>query len=557
MKNVLLLAAMLSMGALCLNAQAPATQPAAESDTAPATVAPTPDLRASYEAACKQAALHRVAYEYCPKFAILLAGDDTPQHDALKGIANLTPDAFALANAYSIYKANSIVSEADQKAAINNVLTKLVSSPAVSSGSTSAVSKSVATSMLAVAVESGALTQTQTGNTITLQANPANIFREVYLGTPESSYLPRGNAVLESFSVSAGLATSANGTTTVPTTGSATSSTVTTSSVLFNSSATKLDSLTVSYEFVNKLTQKYVSKYLTKNKVQHLFIPPDTGTSPVVDKARATFASDFVLTPTSECDARKYLTITSSKETAAQSISQFVDTFDSCFNTETETAVAAAKAGGKDIDADWAAYNKALQADIASFQKSLKNQLSGWDASAQYVYNRPTGQPETHDFRFIANGDISKAAGSTWTANAAVSLYGSVPSGAQYGRLKDAQFSGELDKSLGSKSTSPSFSLAGYGQYQSKPSVLDITSSSVPSGVTLPANAQVFLSGTQGWLGVVQAKITLHVGSAQIPLAGKWSNKTDLLDKSKLGAQFGVSYDFSQLKQLIGMGSSN
>jgi len=46
------------------------------------------------------------------------------------------------------------------------------------------------------------------------------------------------------------------------------------------------------------------------------------------------------------------------------------------------------------------------------------------------------------------------------------------------------------------------------------------------------------------------------VGSAAIPLAGKWSNKTDLLDKSKLGAQFGVSYDFSQLKELIGQGSS-
>jgi hypothetical protein len=149
--------------------------------------------------------------------------------------------------------------------------------------------------------------------------------------------------------------------------------------------------------------------------------------------------------------------------------------------------------------------------------------------------------------------------GSKWTVNGDITLYGSRPAGASYGALKSAQFSGELDVPIGSNSSSaPVFSLAGYGQYQGSPSVLNITASSVPNGVTLPANAQVFLSGTQGWLGVIQGKVTLRVGNAQIPLAAKWSNKTDLLDtKSKLGAQFGVSYDFSQLKQLVGLGSSN
>jgi len=46
------------------------------------------------------------------------------------------------------------------------------------------------------------------------------------------------------------------------------------------------------------------------------------------------------------------------------------------------------------------------------------------------------------------------------------------------------------------------------------------------------------------------------VAGSQIPIAVKWSNKPDLLGKSKLGAQFGLNYDFSQLKQLIGQGSS-
>lgn len=546
------------MGATLSIAQTSPVQlePTASTTPTTASAASASGLQSDAEKACKQAAIHKVAYEYCHEFAVLVSGRDTSTHDALKRIVNLTPDTVALANAYSIYRTNSMVSEADQKAAIVNILTKQVSGAATGSGSTSLVSKSVATNIVSIAVESGALTQSQTGNTITLQANPGNLFREAFLGTPEVDYLPRHSSILESFTVSAGLGTSANSSISVSTTGSATSSAVNAASVLFNSSATKLNSMTVNYEINNKLTQRYIAKYLSRNKLQHLFIPPDSGTTPTVDKARAAFAADFVMTPSSNCDAGSYLGIVSKPDGMDQRVLRFVTAFDDCFNSEAESAMAAAIAAGKDINADWSAYNQAMQADIASFQKSLKNQLSGWDASAQYVYNKPIGQPETHDFRFVGNGDLSKKAGSTWTANSAFSLYGTVPTGAQYGRLKDVQFSGELDKCLGAMSSAPSFSLAGYGQYQSKPSVLNLTASSVPSGVTLPANPQVFLAGTEGWLGVVQVKITLHLGGAAIPLAAKWSNKTDLLGKSKLGAQFGVSYDFSQLKQLIGQGSS-
>jgi hypothetical protein len=554
MKSALVLFALLPLVPPALNAQ---TSPAERAKAVPgassnAGATSAEETQSEVEKDCKSKAVYQPAYEYCHEFAVLVSGRDT-SHAALTQLVNLNVDAAALANAYSIYKTHNQVSEADQKAAVNNMLSKQVSAPATDSGSTSLVAKSIATNLVAVAVESGALTQSQSGNTITLEANPGNLFREAFLGTPEMGYLPKKHPFLESFTASAGLATSTSSNVTVPTTGSATSSTVNTSSVLFNSSATKLSSLTVNYEFNNKLSQRYIQKYLEKNKLRNLFIKPDSKLSPVADKARAVFVQDFAsYNPANGCAAGAYQALASSSSPKDEQLEQFIAKFDGCF----DAAVASANQPGSTLDGHWTAYNQALEADIASFQKSLKNELSGWDASAQYVFNKPVGMPETHDFRFVGNGDLSKNAGSTWTANGAFSLYGSVPTGAQYGRLKDAQMSGELDKSLGARSSSPSFSLAGYGQYQSKPSVLSITSSSVPSGVTLPANAQVFLSGTQGWLGVVQAKITIHVGGAQIPVAAKWSNKTDLLDKSKLGGQFGVSYDFSQLKQLIGQGST-
>jgi hypothetical protein len=547
---------LLSMGSLALPAQVSGsgTGQSGADGKAAADAAESLKKMTANRHACEIATLHQPASEYCGYFAALLTGTDSQKQSARANIVNPYTDGVALANAYSIYKTNNIVNQADQKAAVNNGQTKQAGSPAGNSGSTSLVGKAAATNLLAVAVESGALTQGQTGNTITLQANPADLFREAYLGTPHLSYLPVSSSPLENFTVSVGIAVNANSTTTVPTTGSATSSTVNASSLLLNSSATKLSSLTVNYEF-RKMTQDRVKKYLIKNNLKYLSVD-STAETVKANQASNKIKADFEpAAPSSECDVDGYNDIATSQGTDADRIGQFIKRFDGCFSQEVEAAAAAAKKKNNDLDADSSAYNQALLADIASFQKKLKDQISGWDLAAQYVFNKPVGQPETHDFRLIGSGDLKKSQGAAWTVNAAVSVYQSLPAGAQYGQLKDAQFSGELDKSWGSGSSAPVIGLAGYGQYQSKPTVLNITSSNVP-GITLPANSQAFLAGTQGWLGVFQLKTTVRVGGAQIPLAVKWSNKPDLLGKNRLGAQFGVSYDFSQLKQLVGLGSN-
>ena len=555
MKEPIILVTLLLFGTALSISQSPDSQPHGTSSAGAVADSTVAKPSATEEAlqSCQSAALHQPAYEFCQQFAVLVAKNGDSNHE-LGELIHVSHAPIALANAYSIYKSNMLAKEAMQKAAINNGQTKQAGSPAGNSGSTSLVAKAAATNLLSVAVESGALTEGQTGNTITLQTNPASLFREAYLGTPQLSYLPVSSSPLENFTVSVGIAANANSTTSVPTTGSATSSTIDTTNLLLNSSATKLSSVGVNYEF-RKMTQERINKYLIKKGLNYLAV--DSGsTAEAADKASVVFTTYFVADPASGCDAAAYKAIAASSGPVAERTRQFVSTFDDCFAKAAVAAADAAKKDGKDLDTVSADFNTALQADIASFQKSIKDQISGWDLAAQYVFNKPVGQPETHDFRLIGSGDIKKSQGSAWTVNAAASLYQSLPSGAQYGRLKDAQFSGELDKSWGSGPSAPVIGLAGYGQYQSKPTVLDITSSNIPGGLTLPANSQAFLSGTQGWLGVVQVKTTVRVGTAQIPLAVKWSNKPNLLGKSKLGAQFGVSYDFSQLKQLIGKGSS-
>jgi hypothetical protein len=97
------------------------------------------------------------------------------------------------------------------------------------------------------------------------------------------------------------------------------------------------------------------------------------------------------------------------------------------------------------------------------------------------------------------------------------------------------------------------FSVAGYGQYQYAASVLNVTVANVVPGtnISVPSNSEVFTS-TPGWIGVAQTKLVFNIGKGtSIPVAVKWSNKTDLLTGSDWKGQFGLSYDLSALSSIL------
>jgi hypothetical protein len=173
----------------------------------------------------------------------------------------------------------------------------------------------------------------------------------------------------------------------------------------------------------------------------------------------------------------------------------------------------------------------------------------------EHSYNRPLNQPETHDFKLIYAYNFG--ASGMLTFNGAISIYGgSLPAAAKYGRLHDGQISGQYDRILSGKSNAiqTQLSLAGYWQYQPNPSVLNIPAGTVVPGtnIPLPNGTQEFV-GTAGSLWVTQAKFTIKgSGGINIPIGVSWSNKKDLLQGSKVGAQVGISYNFSSLGSLFG-----
>jgi len=208
---------------------------------------------------------------------------------------------------------------------------------------------------------------------------------------------------------------------------------------------------------------------------------------------------------------------------------------------------------------------------------TVLNQARGTPlATVKYLYSAPAQKPATHSITIVvadlfpsgrpikdATGrntgerDTTKTflSGAQLTANFTTEIYASLPSGAAYGRLRDLQASAEFDKPFGGTLADPrgTLSLAGYGQYQYDPTVLNITAGNLAPGtnIPLPSNAQVLL-GTSGWIGVAQGKVVINLSKGlTIPVALKWSNKTDLLSGNDVRGQLGLSYDLSALSKLI------
>jgi len=204
------------------------------------------------------------------------------------------------------------------------------------------------------------------------------------------------------------------------------------------------------------------------------------------------------------------------------------------------------------FDSDILTINSALEGLSTIGEKVLDDARGKPLFTLVYTYSTPQSKPATHAATFA--GAYVWKSGIQLSGNAAGTWFASVPAGATYGRVQSYQFSGELDQPIGKK-TAPRaiFSLAGYGQYQYSPTVLNITSGNLAPGtdITLPSNAQVLL-GTAGWLGVAQTKLVFNIGKgASIPVAVKWSNKTDLVNGSDWKGQFGFSYDLSAISAML------
>ena len=425
------------------------------------------------------------------------------------------------------------------------------------SGTTSLVEKAGAPAILAFALESGALTRSVSGNTATLTGNADGMIRaltgqQVLCFECSATFGTLGTKVLQNISISAAFLLDQQGTSSVGTSGAANSSTPSSvTSVNIPNQVGKLSNVTARYEVWNHY-DPHNSKFQDAWKAA-----ADKAKSQIADKSKALEGSLQGLlvnsSATNDLIALRatYKPLFYADADAGDLVSvrkHFMDLYNTIVDVWTKD--------DPQFNQKVANVNLSLAEYRALWEQILTDAKGHPLLTLEYTFNKPQSQPQTHDFRAIVAYAPRSALGML-SINAAASIYGdTIPPGAKYGRFHDGQVSAEYDRPIpiSGNQNQATFSLAAYWQYQPDPSVLNITAGNLAPGtnIQLPQNAQVLL-GTAGSLWVTQAKFTINGKSGiKIPVAFKWSNKTDLLGENKIGAQVGVSYDFSSLSSLFG-----
>ncbi|HEY6768710.1 MAG TPA: hypothetical protein VI386_28450 [Candidatus Sulfotelmatobacter sp.] len=424
------------------------------------------------------------------------------------------------------------------------------------SGTTSLVSKAGSAELLSLALDTGVLTQSVNGTTSTLSTNADQVFRLVTKSDPDcivtsATCKSRGwfeTWILTPTNVSASLDLAQQNSKTTASSGQASGTMPTSvSNVSIPTGAGKLSEFTVRYQVRNKFdprSEKFKAAWgaqvTSQLKAKVTAIGGDT------DAVKNALASHK---HASAVDKDKLVEAADSDKTGEALFKAFAKFWD-----ETVTA---------DItnDRDLASSVSKVIRDRAVYRDAwfqALDQAAGTLLTFEYNYNRPVNQPQTHDVKLIYGYDFGAAG--MLTFNGSTSFYGTIPAGAKYGSLHYGQVSAEYDQTMTGKdkSTQTQLSLAGYWQYQPHASILNIPAGTVAPGtnIPLPNGTQEFV-GTAGSLWVTQVKLTIKAsGGINIPIGVSWSNKTDLLQGSKVGAQVGISYNFSSLAGLFTGGTS-
>jgi hypothetical protein len=416
--------------------------------------------------------------------------------------------------------------------------------------STDAVSKPSSSQLINFAFDSGALTQTANGNTVTMLANADGLF-EAVTGSNRSCLNCYGIPVLKNINFSASFDLARQSGTTLTPSGSANNTSTAPATITLPKSATQLSVFTARYDLYNHLNPRsqqfqdgfkkaYAANAPTAQALGSAMLPRVNAVlNDLVGDANYLAAQDsFIQAVVAEQNGN---TLTPAR-------------LENLFETYFNSVIALLHKNDPNLDQKVVDAMLALTS-YSQLNHAIVQQAQGQPLlTAEYTYSRPANQPETHNVRIIYGQTFSR--NQLISINTAATLYGTqLPAGAKYGRFRDFQFSGEFDRPLGDSATHPAtLSFAAYGQYQFDPTVLNITQGDLAPGtnIVLPGNAQVLL-GTSGWLVLLQGKVTIDIKSGlKIPVAVKWSNKTDLLNAHDVRGQVGVSYDFSSLSQVLG-----
>lgn len=169
----------------------------------------------------------------------------------------------------------------------------------------------------------------------------------------------------------------------------------------------------------------------------------------------------------------------------------------------------------------------------------LKEVANGPIVTFEFTNNRPGNQPNYSNFNLIAEFSPFKGKADL-TSNVSFTTFDKKPAGVT-GLARDFQISGQLDVPLGDVAKTGPFVFTLSGKYQH-----------VFSDITTTGTTPTTLK--KGDIGIGQLKFTIPVkgSGVKIPLSVTFSNRTELINESKVRGNIGITFDpdiiFSKLK---------
>lgn len=516
---------------------------------------------------------HHVGNQRCQLLVLEFTGQDLLPTNIATDLDNpfQQTDAFVskvAPKAILLQLSGDLKAKAEQEAQValqtisTSAATTQVGAAPSANGSTNLVTKPTVTDFISLAAESGAFTDTLNGTTMTIQANALGLTK-YFANLPvferwESKYAD----ALQPLTFTVTLNVAQSGASAATPTGSANSATPPSiASVLLPANNASFSSFAANYAVYrpyNPQDKKFLDRW--KAAVASNQAALDSATKTIAANIKKLFPQTIIESVQTQLSAK--LSDWHKAGADAERAGNF-EAFVSAYSIYEDAFADAVLSSSPDAPKNLLSLQQAIDAFHDAVYKVLFDARGTPLATISYLYSTPVGKPATHkatvvlSYLFQGKSDQKRTflSGAQLSGNFTASVYATLPAGAKYGRLRDVQFSGEFDKPFGGTLAEPraTWSLAGYGQYQYDPTVLNITQGNLAPGtnIVLPGNAQVLL-GTAGWLGVAQGKVVFNLRKGlSIPVALKWSNKTNLLKGSDIRGQVGLSYDLAALSKLI------
>ena len=432
------------------------------------------------------------------------------------------------------------------------------------SGSTSVGSSPSAPSLLSIAVESGAVSQSTSGTVTTVRGNGLGLARLllgndqfVYCSETQKPCEDRSVPILKSLSFAVGFDTSRQSTVRAPTEGSANAAAPAAPKpiALLTGGPSRVESLQFRYDLFNRRDLHDPQYWSAWEKI----VTPDGPLKTALRASAKAAGENFLLYEFIPSTAYRDNVLAplalrlARAQTEAQVIVEFMTAATEALDLIAKLPDFAAKARTEFV---------ALQNLRAAQDAIALEARKTMSASIEYNFLRPREQPEQSNIKFVLAGspfrkDLKDGLrvpnkDVLLSANFGIEFYNELPAGTKVGRLRDFQMSGQIDRKVPQAFSGADavLTVAGYWQYQVDNALIKIGPGQIVpgTGIVLPGEAATLLA-PKGHLGIVQGKFTLQFkdSGVKFPIAITWASRTQLINASDVRGNIGIAFDLDKL----------